>query len=142
MNDIYISKNYIKRDLSSPFYLFFCLILAFIYWPISLIAVVIFVGVTSQITTIFTLDNKTLTISYPYRFLGEPEKFLWSEIKETRIKKYGTGGYGSMPFMNIYLTSGEKQSISFNWMDEEDFDGLTNFMMDKIGKDKFVIDLY
>lgn len=142
MKGIYKSKNYIKRDLQSPFYLVFCLILAFIYLPIAIIAALLFIGLSLQITTIFTLDNNNLIISYPYRFLGKPEKFLWSKIKEIRIKKYGTGSYGSMPFMDIYLTSDEIQRVSFNWMDKEDFEGFTNFIIDKIGKDRFVIDLY
>ena len=83
-----------------------------------------------------------MIISYPYRFLGEPEKFLWSKIKEIRIKKHGTGGYGSMPFMDIYLTSNKVQRVSFNWMEEEDFENFTNFIIQKVGKEKFVIDEY
>ena len=107
---MYSTKNYIINDIKNPLSIIVILSITLftkIYIGIGLLLV--FLLYDSWRANIITISNESLQIKFPYRLFSKYQEFSWDEIEQIFIKKYGNGGYGSLPYIDIYIKVGKEK---------------------------------
>ncbi|MBS1623759.1 MAG: hypothetical protein JSS76_01845 [Bacteroidetes bacterium] len=67
------------------------------------------------------------------------DHYDFSFIKEIRIKKFGNGGYGSMPYLVLYLKDDRRVRYFFPTLRREDFEKFSSTLAKKMGPDGFCV---
>ena len=135
------------RDLFLNPFLIIVSIIFFVFADIYLVLIFIvgFVFYQSFLINQFMINNDALVIQYPIRIAKRKIIYLWIEIKEIRVKKYGRTGLGSMPFMDIYIKNEkveERKRIHFHSMDENEFIKFMKALNNKLPEGKLVVNSY
>ena len=138
----YTTKNYIKRQLREPIYIVMVIVLLYMDFPFAILMLIIALLFKSQTITIFELDDGHFKVFHPYLLIGKKNKtYAWDDIDEIRIKKYGYGGYGSTPYLDLLFKDGTVKRHFYDSLEKDDFEGFSKAIIDKLGEDKFYVNL-
>ncbi len=122
-------------------------IIFIVFSDIYLVVVFILVFIIFQSFVIkeFKLTDNEFIISFPIRLIKKKIVYKWKDITEIRIKEYGSTGYGSSPYLDIYhnkAKNGKWDRVFFHTMNKDEIKKFTEVLTEKLPKDKLVVNSY
>jgi len=98
------TKSYFIKDLLNPLSVIVSLVFLFINVYLFIFFVCLSLLYASWRSVVIKVSESKLEINRPFwPFFTKEWNCQWESIEKLFIKKYGRGGYGSLPYIDIYF---------------------------------------